>query len=95
MRGARLLSFATNAAALGSDRPRAYYVPGRIEVLGKHTDYAGGSTIVVAMERAVCVTAVPRDDSQVMINDTALGETASFSMSEDLLPEIGHWSTTV
>ena len=29
----------------------AYFVPGRIEVLGKHTDYAGGRTLVAATEK--------------------------------------------
>lgn len=28
----------------------AFYVPGRIEVLGKHTDYAGGRSLLAAME---------------------------------------------
>jgi len=27
------------------------FVPGRIEVLGKHTDYAGGRSLVCATER--------------------------------------------
>ena len=27
------------------------WVPGRIEVLGKHTDYAGGRSLVCALER--------------------------------------------
>ena len=30
----------------------AFFVPGRIEVLGKHTDYAGGRSMVAAAERA-------------------------------------------
>ncbi len=44
--------FGRIAEALGSDRPQAaFYVPGRIEVLGKHTDYSGGRTMVAAVER--------------------------------------------
>lgn len=32
-------------------------VPGRVEVLGKHTDYGGGRVLVCAVERSVTVTA--------------------------------------
>ena len=38
--------------SLGADRHRwSLWVPGRIEVLGKHTDYAGGRSLVCALER--------------------------------------------
>ena len=64
--------FARAAAALsvtgeaGSGRPPlAFFVPGRIEVLGKHTDYAGGRTMVAAVERGFCIAALPRDDRQI------------------------------
>ena len=33
--------------------PRRYWVPGRVEVLGKHTDYAGGRGLLVARARGV------------------------------------------
>ena len=36
--------------SLGADRHRwSLWVPGRIEVLGKHTDYAGGRSLVCAL----------------------------------------------
>jgi len=37
-----------------------YWVPGRIEVLGKHTDYAGGRSLLCAIERGFCFAAIPR-----------------------------------
>ena len=33
--------------------PVRCYVPGRIEVLGKHTDYAGGRSLLCALERGI------------------------------------------
>jgi len=45
------------------------YVPGRIEVLGKHTDYAGGRSLLCAVERGFCVTASPRRDRLVRLRD--------------------------
>ena len=35
----------------------AWRVPGRVEVLGKHTDYAGGSVLVGAVDRAITARA--------------------------------------
>ena len=37
-----------DAAATHSGRRRAHFVPGRIEVMGKHTDYAGGNSLLCA-----------------------------------------------
>ena len=76
----------------GAGQPAAYYVPGRIEVLGKHTDYAGGSTMVVAAERAFCLAARFREDSAVTVTDARRSETVRFEIGPDLSPTLGHWS---
>ena len=44
----------------GRDAAFAVFVPGRIEVLGKHTDYAGGRSLLCAVERGVCLVARAR-----------------------------------
>lgn len=43
------------------------FVPGRIEVLGKHTDYAGGSSLLVAIDRGFTFHAEARDDDQIVV----------------------------
>jgi galactokinase len=48
---------------------RGWIVPGRIEVLGKHTDYAGGRSLVCAAERGVVLVAAPRDDRTLHVVD--------------------------
>jgi galactokinase len=70
----------------------ALFVPGRIEVLGKHTDYAGGRSLLAAAEYGFCLLAIPRDDGLVRIGDGALVESVDFELSPDLAPEMGHWS---
>ena len=35
----------------------SWFVPGRIEVLGKHTDYAGGRSLLAAVDRGITFTA--------------------------------------
>jgi galactokinase len=78
--------------AVRGARPAAFFVPGRIEVLGKHTDYAGGRSMVAATECGFCLAALPRDDRQVMVIDAARNETAQFSLEPNLKPTVGHWS---
>jgi galactokinase len=50
-----------------------WWVPGRLEVFGKHTDYAGGRTLVCAVPRGFAVAASPRDDEMVRIVDARRG----------------------
>jgi galactokinase len=45
----------------------AWYVPGRVELLGKHTDYAGGRSLVLALERGFRMVARPRRDGIVRL----------------------------
>lgn len=47
----------------------AWWVPGRIELFGKHTDYAGGRSLVAAVPRGFAVVAGPRDDAVVAARD--------------------------
>ena len=75
-----------------SPGPRSYFVPGRIEFLGKHTDYAGGRSLVCAVERGITLHATPRTDSRVMIRDVGSGEQCEFEISPELSPAPGHWT---
>ena len=51
----------TRQMNLPADSPAvAVYVPGRIEFLGKHTDYAGGRSLLLAVDRGFRLVAVPR-----------------------------------
>src|SRR5829696_8740821 len=47
----------------------ACWVPGRIEILGKHTDYCGGESLLATAERGFCMIAAPRNDSAIHIVD--------------------------
>ncbi len=78
-------------AAAGDARPAGLYVPGRIEVLGKHTDYAGGRSLVAAAERGFSLVYAPRDDCRVTVLDTVLGESIAYEFDADLIPRAGHW----
>jgi galactokinase len=53
----------------------AWFVPGRIEVFGKHTDYAGGRSLVAAPPRGFAIVAAPRADPVVRVVDARWRET--------------------
>ncbi len=69
-----------------------YYVPGRVEFLGKHTDYAGGRSLLCAVERGIRLAAAPRIDGLVRCADARSGERVDFEIRTDLAPRPGHWS---
>jgi galactokinase len=70
--------------------PLRWFVPGRLEVLGKHTDYAGGRSLLCTAERGFCIAAVPRGDSVVRINDIVRRKTVELNLSPDLqIPAYG------
>ncbi|MEO7042931.1 MAG: galactokinase family protein [Gemmatimonadaceae bacterium] len=79
-----------------------FWVPGRIEVLGKHTDYGGGRSLLCAVERGICVVARAQPDqsfprhrespSLVRITDAGSGDSCEFEFRPDVAPAPGHWS---
>ena len=71
----------------------AFFIPGRIEVLGKHTDYAGGRSLVCAIERGICLVAAPRADAQVHVVDAGSKLEARLALNPDQAMECGHWSS--
>jgi galactokinase len=54
----------------------AFFVPGRLEVFGKHTDYAGGRSLLAAVERGFVIASAARDDDAVRIAHADTGEAA-------------------
>ncbi len=75
-----------------SSEVRRYFVPGRIEVLGKHTDYAGGRSLLCAAERGMYFAVAPRADDTMRVADGRLGETVEFRIEPGLKARAGHWA---
>lgn len=70
---------------------RRWVVPGRIEVLGKHTDYAGGRSLLCTVERGLVIVSAPRDDRQVVVHDAVRQGRVVFDLArpETLRPTRG------
>jgi galactokinase len=76
--------------ALRSGAPeRAWWVPGRIEVFGKHTDYAGGRTLVCPVPRGFAVVAGARQDRVVIVTDARRGDSVRLVAGTDAAPQSG------
>ncbi len=62
----------------------AFFVPGRIEVLGKHTDYAGGRSLLCCVERGFCVLVCRRTDRALRFLDVISGECPEFPFEANI-----------
>ncbi len=58
----------------GQSPRHAWWVPGRLEVFGTHTDYAGGRTLVCAVPNGLAVAASPRPDGSLHVLDARRGD---------------------
>jgi galactokinase len=59
------------------------YVPGRLEIVGKHTDYAGGRSLVAAVPRGITINADCAGGRRVVIRDLSSGDQLEFSTRGD------------
>jgi len=75
----------------GQSPHHAVFAPGRIEVLGKHTDYAGGRSLLAAAERGICLVAAQRSDALIRISDAQQDLDAELALSPDLPPAPTEW----
>ncbi len=47
------------------------YAPGRVELLGNHTDYNQGLALAVAIERGITMTGQAREDDAIVLESHA------------------------
>jgi len=91
---AALADLRANEASVEPPSIVAHWVPGRVEFLGKHTDYAGGRSLLCTVERGVCIVAQPRGDAGVRIRAASPGETIETTLDAEATdPRTASWST--
>jgi galactokinase len=69
---------------------RVVRAPGRVNLIGEHTDYNDGYVLPIAIDRAVTIALVPTDDRRVAITLAGSGETAGFDL-DAIGGRRGHW----
>ena len=72
--------------------PRVFAAPGRVNLIGEHTDYADGFVMPAAIDFATYAAISPRADGKVIIRSENYGEQVEHAAAS--LPEVraGHWS---
>ena len=70
--------------------------PGRVNLIGEHTDYNDGFVLPMAIEATIELAARPRSDREVRVHAADLGETVSFSLAQPIRRDADHpWSDYV
>lgn len=87
MRATLLAAFEQHFAAVPSFIARA---PGRVNLIGEHTDYNDGFVLPMAIDRAVWIALRPRADRWVHVRSLDLDEDVRFDL--DALDHADDWS---
>ena len=71
--------------------PRLFRAPGRVNLIGEHTDYNGGFVLPMAIEREAVVAASARNDGKVRVHSTNLDDSAEFDLNVESQRQKGFW----
>lgn len=66
--------------------------PGRVNLIGEHTDYNDGFVLPMAIDRDVTIVGAPRDDRVVRLRSANFGDEASFVLERIEKAHDGAWS---
>ena len=91
---AGLLRAERRFAATFGDMARAgrWWVPGRIELLGKHVDYGGGRSLLATVDRGFHVVARPRTDPALHLVDARTGARLDATLDPTLPAAPAQWT---
>jgi galactokinase len=69
--------------------------PGRVNLIGEHTDYNEGFALPMAIERYMLIAADRNSDQEVILHSNTTGETATFSVRSPISRGEPGWSNYV
>ncbi|MCZ6676437.1 MAG: galactokinase [Candidatus Poribacteria bacterium] len=77
----------------GSEAQLIVHAPGRVNLIGEHTDYNDGFVLPVAIDKYVSIAARSRGDRRVVLHALDFNQTCEFSL-DDIRPSQGNdaWS---
>lgn len=78
-------------ARLYGTQARLFRAPGRINLIGEHTDYNDGFVLPMAIDRETVVAAAPRDDRLIRARSYAQSETVELDLDNPGAPRRGVW----
>jgi galactokinase len=72
--------------------PAVYAAPGRVNLIGEHTDYAEGFVMPAAIDFATLAGISPRSDGKIVVYSENYGEERSFDAASLPTSASKHWS---
>lgn len=79
-----------------NDAPRwVAAAPGRVNLIGEHTDYNGGFVLPMAIERRTVLAAGPAPGSDITLHSSRMSDPATFALTEPLPKGEPAWTNYV
>jgi galactokinase len=75
--------------------PQIYRAPGRVNLIGEHTDYNDGFVLPAAIDLATYAAIAPRGDRRVVVHSLAFDERVEFDLDDVSPTPRRHWSDYV
>ncbi|NCC33356.1 MAG: galactokinase, partial [Chloroflexia bacterium] len=83
------------AAHFGSEPAMLVRAPGRVNLIGEHTDYNDGFVLPMAIDRSTLVVARPRSDQMVRVYSTSMQAEDQFSLETLERSQTHPWSNYI
>ncbi|MGH9313226.1 MAG: galactokinase [Vicinamibacterales bacterium] len=77
------------------ESPRVYRAPGRVNLIGEHTDYNDGFVLPAALTLAAWVAGTPRADGRLLVHSEHTGERREWDLRGPDPAPARHWSDYV
>ena len=81
--------------AVFGGRPRIYCAPGRVNLIGEHTDYNDGYVMPAAIGLYCWIAIVPRNDHKLRLHSLNFDQTITVNLDDPHLAARGDWSDYV
>jgi galactokinase len=75
-----------------NNSPRKFRAPGRVNLIGEHTDYNDGFVMPAAIDLSVFATVWPRDDRKLQIRSENFDDEIEFDLDQPNHASEHHWS---
>jgi galactokinase len=75
--------------------PAIFHAPGRVNLIGEHTDYNDGFVMPLSLGASTFIGICPRQDRTVQVHSLNLRQSAEFDLNSNGTYEARHWSNHI